>query len=114
MTKLLVRTSLPYLDKSQFLENPHDLLWFQNRDPGHLGNYDLLRADELCLQERLLVLEKHCYDLYKVFAKLLHCSTLGVGSRKAGNVADEQTSFLILLDNRRECFHHFIVIRFMS
>ena len=105
---------MPYFDKSQFLENPHDFPWFQNRDPGHLGNYDLLRADELRLQERLFVLEKHCNDLNKVFAKLLHCSPLRVGSRKARNVADEQTSFLIFLDNRRECFHLFIVIRFMN
>lgn len=75
---------------------------------GSLGNsaylYEL-RAYELRLDLRLAIFEKHRENLAKIRVQLVKRFSLGVGTGKSGDEADEEPRFRRPFDNSGERFH---------
>src|SRR5215212_4095432 len=61
---------------------------------------DHLSSDEFAFQGRLAVLEQHRDHLAKVALQFFHGRALRVRAGKPGNVADEQASVGVALDDR--------------
>lgn len=58
VTKLLVRSALPHLDKSQLAQDGDDLGGLQYRDARHVSrNRDVLDSDKLRFEYRLAILQ---------------------------------------------------------
>jgi len=82
-----------------------DLTRLEDRDVTHLRDLDGLRSDELTFQLRLAVLEEHRDDLLQVRAQLVHADALRVRAWPSRDVAHEQTSIGVPLDDGSERPH---------
>src|SRR6266571_2218259 len=93
VAELLVRAALADLPKTQPLELRHD------------SRHDGLDADEFGLKLRFAILEKESDDFLQVAVELVQRLCLAVGTGKARDVTDVETSIGIALDDCREGLH---------
>jgi len=103
--KLLMGAPLPDLFEAEPVQDPDDLARTQDRKPAHCSGRDCLSTDELRLESWLAVLEEHRNDFVEIGVELVEGFALRVGSRKAGNIADEKSRLPVALDNGCIRFH---------
>lgn len=90
MAELAVRSTAANLHQAEPFERSNDLSGLEYGERSHRPlHVDGLGSNELGLQLRLPVFEKHRDHLSKVLAQFLKCHTLGMGAWKAWHVADE-------------------------
>lgn len=106
VAKLLMRTALPDLNKTEFQQNRDDFDRLENGDVAHdLCNGDILNADEFRLKRRFTVLEQQENNFAKILVKLIQRGALRMCTSKPGDEAHEQARLWVTLDNGGICFH---------
>lgn len=66
-----------------------------------LGNEDGLRPDELRLERRLAILDKHGNHFPEVGVQLVQALALTVRPRRAGDITDEELRLGVAFDDGR-------------
>ena len=105
MCELLVGAALPDFSEAQSDQDGDDFARLENRKPRHLGG-DRLDPYEFALELGFAILQEHFDDFTEVLGQLLLSLSLGVSTRKPGNVADEKPRLGVALNYGREFSHY--------
>jgi hypothetical protein len=122
--KLFVRSPLSYLYEPADPETSNYFSGLEDRDRAHdgltlrnsylpatnrtnarLGDLNRLSTDELSIQLRFSIFQKHLHDFYKILAQLLGSFRVRMRALKSRDVPDVRTGRKVSLENRLECPH---------
>ena len=88
MRELLMGAVLPDFSEAQSQKDGDEFARLESREPRHLGG-DGLDTYEFALQVGFAILQEHFDDFTEVLGQLLSSLSLGMSTRKPGDVANE-------------------------
>ena len=104
MRELLMGAALPDFSEAQSHKDEDDFARLENRKPRHLGG-DRFDTYEFALQVGFAILQEHSDDFTEVLGQLLSSLSLGMSTRKPGDVADEKSRLGVPLNYGCEFSH---------
>ena len=91
VSKLLVRTTLTYLNEAEFPQNCHDLGWLEDRDITHTSrDRNVLNTDKLRFEHGFAVLQEHRNYFAKIGIQFVKRCTLRMRAWKSWDKANKQ------------------------
>ncbi len=105
MCELLVGAALSDFGEAQGDQDGDDFARLENRKPRHLGG-DRLDPYEFALELGFAILQEHFDDFTEVLGQFLLGLSLGVSTRKPGDVADEKSRLGVALNYSSEFSHY--------
>jgi hypothetical protein len=104
MCELLMGAALPDFGEAQSQKDGDDFARLENRKPRHLGG-DRFDTYEFALQLGFAILQEHFDDFTEVLGQLLSSLSLGMSTRKPGDVAYEESRLGVPLNYGCEFSH---------
>jgi len=100
IVELLVRTTLPHLDKAKLKQNRDDFAGLENRYAAHRSGYrDILNTDKFSFKNGLAVFEQHCDNLLEVALQFIEGFGLRMRAIESRNKAYVESSLRTALDH---------------